>query len=774
MTTFYNLRRFVLAGVFVLPFLISGGAIAEETHYQISEVEIEGNQKIDADAIKAQLKSVSAHISASEISEDTKTLYRTGFFDEVSAQIVKREGRTILRYKVVEHPSVRKIFIKGNKELSEKDLNEVLKFDVKRFFDKTKLSVLIRNASTLYQSKGYYDASVSYSVVPVGDNQVDVTFEVSEGKKYKIKTIQFTGLSKIDEDDLRDAIQTKRYKWWSSWLLGTGRLNQEMLSNDRNIIRQYFLDHGFLDATVTEPLIEKAKSKRLVVTFDIKEGAQYSIGKITASGDLLDGGVAATVDGIGSKIGKVFDASAVRKDAFTISDKFGDKGFAFANVIPNTSLNRADSTVDLDFEVAKGGLTSINRINIKGNSKTYDHVIRRELKVAEQDLYSLTKVKRSQELLQRLGYFEEVNIGTTPTSDKDSSGNQMVDLDVNVREGSTGTFSIGAGFSSSDGALFNAKLSENNLFGTGRSADLNVDVGTQRNNVSLSYDDRRFNDTHLSVGGDVYYTQREYEDFDRTLGGVAFTAGYPLEEFFGESFEDISASLKYEFQAIQIENVDVNSAAPLVLASEGKTTASGITPRIVRNTINNPLNPTRGSRQSLSFEMTGLGGEEEYYLVELRNTSYVPLIESEWGDLVFSYRGSLGYGDTLNDEAFPLFRRYFPGGINSIRGYKARTLGPKDQNGNEYGGSKEFINNFETIFPLVNSAGLKGVLFYDIGNAFDDNQSIKIDQLRKAYGFGLRWSSPLGPIRIEFGFPLEKEEGESSMVTMFSFGAPFN
>jgi outer membrane protein insertion porin family len=267
-------------------------------------------------------------------------------------------------------------------------------------------------------------------------------------------------------------------------------------------------------------------------------------------------------------------------------------------------------------------------------------------------------------------------------------------------------------------------------------------------------------------------SQREYDDFDRDLAGGGMEVGYPLGEVLGEWAEDIAFSLQYEYLDIEIKNVDENDAAQLVIDSEGRSTSSAFTPKLVRNTINNPLNPTKGSRQVLSLELAGVGGNQDYYLLEARNVLYHPLLTTSFGEFVFSWRTSFGYGESYDDEPFPLFKRFFPGGINSVRGYKNRTLGPKDENGNEYGGSKEFVNNLEVIFPLINSAGFKGVVFYDIGNAFDDGVSIDFGELREAYGYGIRWSSPVGPIRVEFGFPIDREEGESSMVTMFSFGAP--
>lgn len=756
--------QYFLFGSFLLVTITSttfaeSSSIGEE--FNVSGVEIEGNNRVDTAAIRQQLKKTTGKISKEVISEDIKTLYKTGFFDQVNASM---RGATLV-YAVVEKPLVRKVFIKGNAEVDESDLSDVLKFGPKRFLDKTKLDSLKRDAISFYQSKGFYDVDLTHSVVPVGENQVDVTFTVSEGKRYRVRQIVFRGLKNIDEDDLRDAMQTKQYKWWSSWLFGTGRLNPDMLENDRLLVRQYFLDHGYIDGGISDPIVEK-KDDGIHVTFDISEGREYKIGAITASGDLVDGSDSKTLEGAKLISGSTFSAAGLRDDAFTISGKFTDVGYAFANIVPNTNVNREAGTVDVNYTVNKGKLVTVDRINIHGNDKTYDNVIRREMTIDEQQKFSSSKIKRSQELLQRLGYFEEVNITSEPKPGQDDK----VDLQVNVREASTGSFSAGVGYSTADGAIFNARISENNIMGTGRRADLNLDVGTQRNNATLSFSDRRLNDSKVSGGVEAYYTDREFDDYNRVLKGGAVSLGYPLDDMFGEWAEDMSANLRYDLFLIDINNID-DTAPSLIKNSAGSSTASAITPSLQRSTINNPLNPRSGSQQVISYEYGGLGGDEEYTLLEGRNQWYQPLFDSFMGEFVFSLRTRVSYGESQNDDPFPLFKRFFPGGINSVRGFKNRRLGPKE-NGQAYGGASQFINNTEILFPLINSAGLKGLFFYDIGNAFDDNKSIDFSDLRESWGTGIRWTSPLGPIRLEFGFPIDREEGEKSMVTMFSFGTP--
>jgi outer membrane protein insertion porin family len=738
----------------------------ESGSYHVSDVIIAGNRRIDTNAIKTQLHATSGTFTGLQVAEDVKTLYNTGFFDQVTVSVVTSvSGARTLKYEVVEKPVARKVFIKGNDEVGESDLAEILKFESRRFVDKAKIQSMIRKAISYYQAQGFYDATMDYATTSVGENEVDITFTAQEGERYRVRDVIVQGVKEMDESDVLSKLQIQPYKWWSSWLFGTGRVNQEMTEGDKQIIRQFLLDNGFLEGTVGEASIDK-REDGLYVSFDVAEGDQYSIGKITATGDLVGKSAEYTLEDIKSEPGGTFSATQVRNDIFTITDKFSDEGYAYANVVPNTSINKKEKTVDLDFASTKGNIVKINKISVSGNEKTYDNVIRRTLKIEEQQLYSGTKIKRSQTLLQRLGYFDEVSITNQPTGDP-----SVVDLDVHVKEATTGSFSAGAGYSTNNGAIFNTKVSENNLFGTGRRVNLNVDVGSQVSSQVLSLDDPRINDSSFSGGIDLMRTYRVFDDFNRQLSGGAVSVGYPGDKILGDWAEDLILNTKYELENVDIQGVDEN-AAQLVKDSQGQSTNSSLTPGITRNTINNPLNPTRGSKQTVGVEYGGVGGDQEFYLLEARNSWFYPAFESSYGDIVFSDRTSFGYGESRNDNPFPLFRRFFPGGINSVRGYRNRTLGPVDINGNEYGGSKQLVNNLEMIFPLINSAGFKGVVFYDFGQAYDDTQTINLADLRQAWGYGIRWASPLGPIRVEFGYPIERQPGEDAMQTMFSFGAP--
>lgn len=750
-----------------LLFVFSSNLIAQNLY--IDDAVFEGNQRITTASIKKQLGLSKKVITKDEVGEIVKKLYGMSYFRDIKVSLL---SDNILKFTVIEKPVLRKLLLEGNKKLDDKDLKEALNFDNRsRFIDKSSLDSAVRQLRVLYQFRGFYDVNISYTTQEQENNQVDVTFNIEEGESYKIRKIEFLGLNEIDEDDLLDAIQTKRYKWWSSWLFGTGRLNQEMLDNDKNLALKCFMDQGFINANISEPSIEKDGDDGINISFNVDEGIKFYFGNIDIRSNFYEENRDTLLSKLKIEKGDVFSAEKLKQASFILSDVLGDYAYAFANVEPKTSINKEASQVNITFIIDKGRKVSINKINIRGNEKTYDNVIRREFVIHEGDEYSSKKVKRSEALLKRLGYFSEVNVATVPSKESSS----MVDLDANVKESSTGSFSVGVGYSTSDGAIFNSRFSENNLFGTGRNLSLDIDVGSERNNAVLSYTDRRLNDSYWSLGGELLVTDREYDDFDRETAGGALTLGYPLEQVFGSAFEDIDFSLRYELLNVEITNIE-DDAAQFIKDEHGKSTSSSLKPQFVRNTLDNSLNPSEGSMQKVSLEYAGLGGDEEYYIFEFSNTFYYPLFETFWGgDVIFSWRTDLGYGEGLgDDDKLSLFKRFFPGGINSVRGFKPRTLGPKDENGSEYGGAKQFVNNLELIFPFIESAGLKTLVFYDMGQAFDDNEDIDFGELREAWGFGFRWVSPLGPfpLRLEFGFPLDKEDDEDSMVTMFSFGAP--
>lgn len=732
----------------------------------ISVVKVAGNYRIDTESILSVVRArAGSELSTEVVQSDIKAIYRLGFFDSVEADKNIVDGRLVLTYLIHERPAIKEIRFSGNDEFSNDTLKEKLNLDARKFLDKRKIQASMDELKKYYQEEGYYGTKIKYVTKDVKAGEVILTFEIEEGEKKVIRKLTFLGNRALDEDDLDEGLGTSTYSWLWSWATGSGVVKKEVLEQDTRVLQHTYLTKGYADIKVSEPEIKEIDNG-LEVVFTVDEGEKYNFGKIEATGTLLEGGQKDTLKDIKSLNGETFNVDLLREDVFTVTDKFTDIGYAFANVDPLTKIDRDKKIVDVNYTIDKGDIIKINRINVVGNDKTQDNVIRRNLRIGEQETYSSSKIKRSQELLRRLGFFDEVTISPEKTEKPGE-----VDLSVAVKEAMTGQFSAGAGVSSGDGFIVTSKISENNLMGTGNALSLDINAGQLRQNYILSFQNPRVNDSFFSLGADAAITQRNFQDFLRKQDGGSITGGYPLW-FLGEEFrDDVRATLGYELMQNEITDIG-DDVAQLVRDQEGRSVSSSIIPGITRSTIDNPLDPSSGSKQVLRFEYAGVGGDQKYILGTGRNSWYYPVYQTSFGNFVFSQRTQVGWGEPQSGDRFPLFQRFFPGGINSIRGFNARRVGPQDENGNYYGGSKQLIMNFEMIFPLVPSIGLNGVTFYDMGNAFDDNQNIGFSDMRKAVGWGIRWRSPLAPIRIEIGYPLDKQEGEKSMVTNFSFGAP--
>jgi outer membrane protein insertion porin family len=468
----------------------------------------------------------------------------------------------------------------------------------------------------------------------------------------------------------------------------------------------------------------------------------------------------------------------------TLVERLSEDGYAFAKIEPRTEVDVEQTVVDVTFEAERGEPVIVDRIEITGNTKTRDGIVRREMCLQEQELFSGSKLRKSRNALQRLGFFKEVNVSTRRGDAAD-----RLDVVVDVAEGQTGAFSAGAGFSSADSLLFNVQIRENNLFGRGQRVVANVDIGSIRRNIVLSFTEPYFLRTPLILGVDGFNWQIDFDGFERSGTGAGVSLTYPVTAFgwdtlWGLSLEEVRIGLGYRFEEAEIGNIDSDATAS-IKAEEGTSYVSSITPRITRNTLNHAFDPTAGSVQDLSVELAGLGGEE-FIKAELRNRFYYTFLRSKrFGDFTYSLGTTVGYGigdAGVDGDELPLFERYFPGGINSIRGYEARSLGPREAKRNRFGrvefttpvgGSVLLVANNEVIFPLARGIGLKGVVFMDAGNAYRDLDEVNGDRTRYSVGGGVRWLSPLGPLRIELGLPFNDKPDDETSFVLFSFGGPF-
>jgi outer membrane protein insertion porin family len=773
----------------LLPFLLATalspapgrGADAEEPGPPvIQEVRISGNQRVDEEAIRIHIGlREGGPLDKKGVDGDVRALYKMGFFDDVSAEVAEENGRWVLIYRVVERPLIRDVEIKGNDEIEREELDGALKVRPNTILDPLKVRQGIHAAKKLYDNKGYLDADIQWTTTSVGANEVALTYTIDEKEIVRIQDINFEGVQAFTPRKLRSVMQTQE-EWILSFFTGAGNLDREILQTDIERLTAFYYDNGYIDVRIDEPVIERTEDG-LQVTMKIDEGEPYNVGKVEIAGDQLPDMTRAR-SSLKLIPGETFRSSKLREDITTLTEVYGDHGYAFVNVVPETPVDPEAKTVDVTYTVSKGPVVFIDKIIVTGNTKTRDKVIRRELELEEQRKFSGRKLRRSQLRLQRLGFFEDVNITTRKADQED-----RLDLLVDVKEGSTGTFSAGAGISSGESFLFNVRLAENNLFGRGQRLVLNADFGSIRRNFTLDFTEPYLFDTQLTAGIRLFNWQLDFDDFSRGGTGASFRVLYPFvalgwTRIGSFSLQDARVGLEYRIEESVIDDVS-SGASPLLRSEQGTSLTSSITPRLLRDTRNHPFVPTEGSLQDLSFEIAGLGGDSRFLKLEAALRYYYPLWKSEsWGTFVFSTGSNFAYGLGYDgDRELPLFERYFPGGINSVRGFEILSLGPQnlvtDADGNllrrdRIGGSHQLIFNNELIIPLVESLGLRGVVFFDAGNAFSAAEGYDMDAMRMSTGGGVRWMSPIGPLRIEYGYPLNRHVGDDEQRIMFSFGGP--
>jgi outer membrane protein insertion porin family len=776
--------------------------VSASSERPLAEVRVGGNDRVEEEAIRVYLTSRPGEpLNQDAIDKDIRAIYKMGFFKDVEARVTEENGKPILTYWVTERPLIREVQIEGNKGLSKDDLENALKIHPRTILNPVKIRTGIQNAKKEYEKKGFLDADITYRTENTAAGEVILTFSVNENDKIRIKEIVFEGNKAFPSSQLASILSTRKKNFLSRFL-NTGVLNRDALKTDVERLTAWYYDNGYINVRIDEPKVER-KEDGLYVTMRIDEGEQFMMGDVAFSGE-VPGGEDSAKRLVGLEKGKVFKASMLRDDVFRLTGFFSDQGYAFVNVEPETSVHPENKTVDITYRVDKGPEVFIDRVEVAGNTKTRDKVIRRELRVQEQSLFTATGLQYSKERVQRLGFFEDVNVTT-----KRGVRNDLLNVLVDVKEAQTGAFSIGAGFNSSTSIIASARVQENNLMGRGQQLTIGASIGTRYRNSILSFTDPYIMDTPFTLGADLFDWRFAFEDFDRSGLGGNLRTYYPLTalgygSLWGFSLEDTRIGMQYQWERSRISNFDPITPAA-IRAERGSKTTGTITPSLLRNTLNDPLDPTAGSMQNLSFGYAGLGGSTSYKKAELEARFFIPLYRSpKWGQFTWMTGGFLGYGvgdidfrergpigtegkEILNND-MPLFDRYFPGGINSIRGFGERSLGPREEvtvsitdpdapGGRRLktyhrpiGGSEELVFNNELSFPIVQQLKLKGVLFADIGNAFTRKQGIDPSDFRYSVGAGIRWRSPFGPIRIEMGRALNAKNDERTSTIHFSFG----
>lgn len=734
---------------------------------KIGEIVIRGNKRIEASTILNAIKTKPGDtLSADKTSADIKAIYKMGHFQDI--QVLLEEGANVatLVYAVVEKPVVREIKFQGNKEISSDKLKDALEIRKNTVLSIRDLDKSVAKIKKQYGDEGFYLVSVEPVVEKQATNDQTVTFKITEGNKILISNIRFDGNRAFSDRKLKGSMETKE-KWFMSWLTGAGAYKEEVLKNDELLLADMYMNNGYLNVKVGEPTVKLTEAKdALEVSIGVTEGEQFRVGEIDFKGDLLEP-VSELRKKLKAEPGEIFSRAVMRTDITTLTDLYADKGYAFANVNPLSKVDSEKKMVGVTFDMEKGDLVHIERINIAGNPKTRDKVVRREMRVIEQELFSATGMKRSKQNLMNTGYFEEANISTV----KGSAANKL-NVNVDVKEKPTGTFSIGGGYSSLDGIIGQGSVQQANFLGLGLKANLSGSIGGSSQTYSVGLSDPHFLDTKWSLGADIYRSERDYIDYSRRLTGGDIKGGYPIND-------SVGTFLMYKYEIKDIYN-PTSAYKTLHFTDElnyplGTTVTSSIFGSISHNSTDYRLDPSTGWINALSLEYAGLGGNNKFARYITDHTWFHPVYKK----LIFSTKLTLGYVQEVG-QPVPIDEKFYLGGIYSLRGFKARTVSPtkmqlaKDINGaqseeNVYlGGNTEYFGNAELTFPLLTEAGVKGVVFFDYGNSFDYNAG-RLPTTLMSYGGGIRWASPIGPLRLEYGIPLNPRTGHDSKSGRFEF-----
>lgn len=763
---------------------LSAFVLTSVVHAQtITNLKVEGNRKIETSAILEKITSKSGQpLDTEKIRQDIQSLFEMGYFEDVRAE---KDGNTVI-FTVQEKPSISVIDFDGNDELDDSDLQEKIGIKAYELLNYGKIQNAINEIQKAYEEKGYLLARVDYELKPDSEVQQSnkLIFKIYENEKVKVKRVSFMGAQKILPSELKGILMTQEGGYFS-FLSGSGTYKQDAFDQDVRNISAYYFDKGYVQAKVSRPEVSVTPDKKgIFISIRIEEGELFQVGEIEFGGDLLFSKQELR-DTIALDEKEDFSSGVLQADLRALEAKYGDLGYAYANIIPRTQVLERERKVNVLYEIDKGQKVYFRKINVIGNASTRDKVVRRELRVGEGELYNETKRRESMANIRRLGFFDDVQFMTKTPSGRDD----LMDIDIIVKERHTGAFQLGAGYASSLGAQLNVQLNENNFLGYGYKAGLQVEYNQRYKNFLVNFTDPYFMDTWWSVGTDLYYTDSQVNQYIQQNKGVALRAGHPI---FRDRFDNrLYGFIKYKIDDTYVKFDPVQDFSDVLKPESVNGVTSSTTVSVEYDRRDDRMMPSDGMYANASYEFAGVGGDIRFMKSGANFRHYQKLF---W-DVVFRNNVTYGILSQVGDKEIPFTEYYRLGGPNNLRGFGFRNVGKRQfsQKYFEYltrsgsttpadlarnlanvvvGGKQQLYYMTELEFPLAKEANMRGVIFYDIGQAEDD---LTGSNFRSDFGFGIRWFSPMGPLRFEFGFPLDRraEFQEKSNNFQFAVGSPF-
>lgn len=778
----------------------------------VRRIQVEGHGRVSADDIRATIRlRPGLPCTDAEVARDVRALWDMGYFDDIAVDAQPEENQLVLVFRVRERPAISAVVFKGNDELSEDDLKKAVSLEEGSVLSIPEVKAQLDKIVNKYAEEGYFLAKVVYELESRPNHQVEVRFMIAEGEQVTVRHIRFLGNRHLDDSDLKSVIQTGE-TGLLSFLSSNNKFKKINYEEDLNRIRAYYYDFAYLAVQLPDPKVELTPDRRHIdITIPVKEGPRFRVNKVEAFEVDANGKQIEPLEGrtnlrerIHLDKGDWFSRSVVATDLQNITRFYRDRGYAKVEINPGTQLDENKRLVDVVVSIQRGPLVYVQRINVKGNTKTRDAVIRRETRISEGQLYSQTKVERSKERINALGYFEKVEVSEEPGATAD-----RIVINFEVAEKSTGTFQVGAGFSSLESFMFTGQIEQQNFLGRGQALAFSLQLSGIRQLMQLRFTEPYLFSTEWNLGVELFRIATQYNNFDQTSTGGAISLGHPI------LLEDLALFLKY-----RLENTEIAPATGGLIGGTG--TMYYMNPTIpLRNLFlsgiisslrltlqwdsrDNRLFPTKGVLASVSSEVSDkyLGSSSDFWRHEGNLRLYHPIV---WG-AVAKFNTQLGLITSRDDEGVPVYERYFLGGIFDIRGFPFRGVGPRiglpaylspqassRTRGEAIGGNVEFYYNLEVEFPIIEAFGVKGVLFTDGGNTWNlesplcrqvpaaeyhDTAATSCGvhplNLRTSLGWGVRWFSPLGPLRFEWGYPFNpRRPHENTSEFQFMVGNSF-
>lgn len=758
MTMTDSLRLFLAA--FIMVFAMASPAMAQDT---VREIRVNGVERVEPATVLTYLDiQMGDTLDEEALNVGLKNLFATGLFADVKL----RQDRGVLMVDVVENPIINQIAFEGNTEVSDDELLAEISLRPRQVFTRTKVQNDVARVFDVYQRSGRFAANVDPKIIELDQNRVNLVFEVDEGKVTTIKGIRFVGNESYSDDLLRAELASKEERWYR-FLSSDDQYDPDRVEFDKETLRKFYLSQGYADFRVVSAVAELSQDKEdFYLTFTVDEGPRYKMGQIMIDSSLkgFDGGV--LKESITVLPGEWYNADEVALSADQMTDALGDEQYAFVEIVPDIQRNTQTQTVDVNFMIGESPRVYVERIDIHGNVRTIDKVIRREFLLAEGDPFSRAKLARTEQKLRDLNFFEKVEVKTLPGSAPDKTV-----IDVSVAEMSTGEISIGAGFSSQDGPLADLSIRERNLLGKGQQLSFSTVVAGTRSEFDIGFTEPYFLDRDLAAGFDLFHITTDYQDessYDQRRTGGALRIGYPLSEHWRQTWS-------YGYERNDIRDVD-SDASLFIRRQEGQRDTSSISQRITYDDRDSTLFPTEGMNAWIDTKFAGLGGDAQYVSGKVGSSYFYPVYKK---DVIFNLLGEVGAVQGYGDEDVRINERYYLGG-NNLRGFERSGIGPRDAATDDaLGGNYFYRGSAELTFPLglPEELGIAGHGFTDFGSVWELDETgpgiLEDTTIRASAGVGVSWRSPLGPVRVDVAVPYAKEDYDKEEVFRFSFGTRF-